>query len=196
MGSRAPLWTTGLQLVLEPDRARAPHHDVEAVGQAVERDRGVAVEWRDQLPDRRLARYRVQDRTRWNQRVPLEVHLRYEPLRERMAGDRIVDMRGPPIVRVVAPWIRSRLDRAEEVMAVLVGERTTAAPEVRIERRDIAVVRVPITAASVRLPDLDQRIPDRPRVLVEDITVHDDALADRQAALRAIQDEIVVEGAQ
>ena len=73
-----------------------------------------------------------------DQRIALEVHLRDEPLHPAGARDRIVDVRGPPVVDAVAPRIGPGLDRPVDVVAVAVGEHAAAAAEVRIDRRDVA----------------------------------------------------------
>ena len=91
----------------------------------------------------------------------------------------------------VAPRIGAGLDGAEGVVAVLVGQRPAAAAEVRIDRGEIGVVAVPVAAAGIGLPDLDQRVRHRPAVLVQHVAVHDDAFADRLAVLGVVQQEVV-----
>ena len=168
-----------LHVVLEQRRALAAQDDVEAVGAAVELDEGADVLQRDQAADLLLARRDAEDRAAADQRVALEVHLRDEPLHPAVAGDRVVDVRRPPVVDAVAPRVRAGLDRAVRVVAVLVGEHAAAAAEVRVERADVLVLLVPVAAAGVALPDLDQRVLQRPAELVVHVAVDDDALADR-----------------
>ena len=132
------------------------------------------------------------DRAAGDQRVTLEVHLRDEPLHPAIARDRVVDVRGAPVVDAVAPGIRAGLDRAVGVVAVLVGQHAAAAAEVRVERADVLVLLVAIAPARVGLPHLDQRILHRPAELVAHMAVHDDALAHRQPVLGGVEDQVVV----
>src|SRR4029079_695100 len=134
-----------LHAALEPRRARAAQHDVEAVREAVELYGIVAVEHGDELADRGLARYRAQDRALRNQRIALEVHLRDQPLRPAVARDRIVNVRGSPVVDAVAPRVRAGLDRAVHVVTVAVRQHAAAAAEVRVDRRDVRVGTVAAT---------------------------------------------------
>ena len=127
-----------------------------------------------------------------DQRVALEVHLRDQPLHPALARDRVVDVRRAPVVDAVAPRVGAGLDGAKRVVAVVVGQHPAAAAEVRVERADVLVLLVPVAAAGVALPDLDQRVRDRPAELVLDIAVDDDALADRHAALGVVEDQVVV----
>ena len=88
------------------------------------------------------------------------------------------------------------LDGAKRVVAVLVGEHPAAAAEVGVERADVLVLLVPVAAAGVALPDLDQGVLHRLAELVVDVAVDDDALADRQAVLGVVEDQVVVERAE
>jgi hypothetical protein len=54
---------------------------------------------------------------------------------------------------------------------------------VRVQRRGEDVDDVPVAAARVGLPHLDQRVRDRAAVAVEDAPVHEDPLADGLAAV-------------
>ncbi|MNC42605.1 hypothetical protein D3C75_914240 [compost metagenome] len=105
-------------------------------------------------------------------------------------------MRRAPVVRAVAPWVRARLDGAEAVVAITVGQATADATEVRVQRRQVAVVLVTVTAAGVGLPHFHQGIRHRLAVLVDDTAGDDDALADRQAAVVEVQQQVMVMGAE
>ena len=102
-----------------------------------------------------------------------------------------MDVRGPPRVLVVAPWVRPGLDRDEAVAPVVVGEAATGAGEVRVERRRVPVDVMVVAARGVRLPDLDQRAAQRAAVLVEHAAADDDPLAERLA--RVLARQVVVE---
>src|SRR5690606_33200254 len=100
-----------------------------------------------------------------------------------------------PVIVAVAPRIGPRLDGAEAIAAVLVGEAAPVAVEIGIERGDIIVDDMAVAAPGIRLPDLDEDIGHRPAGLVHDAAVHDDALADGQPIARGAEDEIIVMGA-
>ena len=59
------------------------------------------------------------------------------------------------------------------------GHAASAAGEIRIERRIVAIDVVKVAAGRVRLPHLDQRVGDRAAVVLEDAPGHVNALADR-----------------
>ena len=75
------------------------------------------------------------------------------------------------------------LDRGEPVGAVGVGEAAADAGEVRVDRGRVLVALVDVAAAGVGLPDLDELVPHRPAVAVEDPAGDDHPLADRLAAV-------------
>lgn len=81
-------------------------------------------------------------------------------------------------------------------MALAVGEGPADAAEVRVERRQVAVVLVPVAPAGVGLPHLHQGVRDRLAVLVEDPAEHDDALALGQAAVVEVEQQVVVVAAE
>ena len=78
-----------------------------------------------------------------------------------------------------ARWARDRpwLDVRETIGAILVGDGSPAAAEVRVERREISFLLVPIAAAGVGLPELQQRTGDAVAALVEHAAIDEDALA-------------------
>ncbi len=127
----------------------------------------------------RLFRHRLVDRVLPEQRVVREVHLRHQPLRERPAEEREVDVRGPPGVGVVPPRVRAGLDRRERVAAVRVGQRAPDPDEAGVERSRPLVAEVAVAARGVGLPDLQQRVRHRPAAAVADLPEHDDPLPDR-----------------
>src|SRR5688500_9387611 len=88
----------------------AAQHDVPPVAERPLGHGGVQVEpGHHRLAGLRVAD-RVEDRVVGAQRVAREVHLGDQPLGERGAEQREVDVRGPPGVVVVAPRVRARLD--------------------------------------------------------------------------------------
>src|SRR3954466_14785117 len=92
-----------------------------------------------------------------------------------------MDVRGTPGVVVIAPGIGARLDRDEAVVAGGVALGAARARKIRIERRRMLIADMDVAAAGIGLPDLDQRVRDAAAVLVTDMAVHDDALAERFA---------------
>ena len=107
-----------------------------------------------------------------------------------------MDMRGSPVVDAVAPWIRTGFDRPVDVVAVAIRQGAPAAAKIRIDRRNVVVVAMTVAAACVGLPHFDQRIRHAASELVEHMPVDDDPFADRQAALRIVEDQVVVELAE
>ena len=128
-----------LKLVLEQRLLAAAQHDVELVGEHVERHRGAEVEGGDQALGGRAVGDAEHHRVAPDQRVALEVHLGDQPLREAGAEHREVDVGRAPGIEEVAPGVGPGLDGAEVVVAVGVGQRAAAAAEVRVDRREVAV---------------------------------------------------------
>jgi hypothetical protein len=102
-----------------------------------------------------------------------------------------MDVCGTPRVVVVAPWIRTRLDRREAIATSLSVSTPAETREVRVEWSRPSVGRMPIASGGVRLPDLDERVGHGASVTVEHATAHDDVLpegfsvlADRQVVVR------------
>src|SRR5207249_4191400 len=96
-----------------------------------------------------------------------------------------VDVGGPPPVEGVVPGIGARSDGEETVLALLVGERAPRAGEVGIERRIVLVLAVQVAPGRIALPELDQRLRNRPAIAVEQPPGEDDALAQRLPFARA-----------
>src|SRR5262245_12080207 len=108
--------------LLERGGAAPAEHDVEA---EPERPGGlgqVELERADQTLASLLVADRVEDRIEREERIAREVHLGDEPIGNRAAEDREVDVGGAPGVRMVLPRVRPGLDGDEPVFAVLVGQ--------------------------------------------------------------------------
>ena len=104
-------------------------------------------------------------------------------------------MGGPPVVHLVGPGIGTRLDRAKEVVAIIVGHGPPTAAEIGVHRRQVVVLFVPIASARVCLPDFYQRVAHGLRVLIQNAAVQDDPLADGGfAAGGIVRQQIVVAG--
>ena len=100
-------------------------------------------------------------------------------------------MRRTPRVVVVAPRIRTRFDGHEPVRTLVIGQAATRTREVGVERRRMLVILVEVAAGGVRLPDLHDRVAERPPTTVEHPAGDDDAFADRFAGVLA--GEVMIE---
>src|SRR5919112_6155018 len=100
-------------------------------------------------------------------------------------------VRRTPGVVMVLPRIGSWLHRHEPVTAVVVGEAAASPREVRVERSRMPIVLVGVASGSVGLPDLNEAVPDRPAIAVEDAPRNDDPLTQRLAGI--LTGQIVVE---
>src|SRR5579862_8239873 len=94
-----------------------------------------------------------------------------------------MNMSGPPGVRVVVPGIRSRLDRKETIVTVLVCEGPACTGKVRIKWGWMIVSLMEVATPCVCLPDLDQRIPQWPAIVANHPPRDDDSLANRLASM-------------
>src|SRR5262249_33548850 len=78
-----------------------------------------------------------------------------------------------------------RFDGDEPVGPVRAGQHAPGPGEVGVERGRVLVVLVPVAPAGVGLPDLDERIGQRPAGAVEHPAVHDDPFPEWLAAVLA-----------
>ena len=106
-------------------------------------------------------------RTERDQRVALEIQLGDQPLAKAVAEDRHVDMHRPPVIAAIRPGIGARADGQELVVAVFIRQRTAAAAEIGVERRQIAVLLVAVAPAGIGLPYLDQGVRHGTRILIQ-----------------------------
>src|SRR5580704_3710517 len=176
--------------LLERRRARAAEVDVPLERLRPVRHRPVDREPGDHPLAGALVSHRVEDRVIREERVAREVHLGHEPLGERAAEQREVDMGRPPGVVVIAPRVRPGPDRRERVAALVVGDAPSGPGEVRIERRRPPIPPVHVSPGGVRLPDLDERPAQRVALGVEHAPRDDDPLSDRLALV--LDREVVV----
>jgi len=85
-------------------------------------------------------------------------HLRNQPRRKCRTEQRKMNMRRPPGIVMIAPWIFSRTNGHEAIASFGVGYDPPASREVWIERSIVLIDFVLIASGSVGLPDLDQSI--------------------------------------
>ena len=78
---------------------------------------------------------------------------------------------------MIAPWIGSRLDGDEAVIAGGVGDRTPGPQKIWIERRGVIVSRMAIAAGCIRLPHFQQSVGNAAAVFIEHTSGYDDALS-------------------
>src|SRR5262249_27583463 len=173
-------------------RGRAAEHDIPAPAQRPLRLGCLMVVARDQTLPRRRGRDSIEDRILEEQRVVGEIHLSHQPRYPAWAEQREVDVRRPPGVGMILPWIRARPDGQEAVHAVCVGQAAADAEEVWVERPRPAIALVDVAPGGVGLPDLDQRVWDGAALRVEHAPGYDNALADRLAARAGIASQVGV----
>ena len=157
----------------------AAQHDVEAIA---ERELGrccFPIKCGHESIVRSLVRRAVENRIECQQRIAGEVHLRHQACRECGPEQRKMDVRGPPRVVLIAPRVSAGLDGDKAIAALGVAESAAKSGEIGIERRGVFVATVAIAAGRVCLPDLDQRMRNRPIVFVDHAAAHNDALAER-----------------
>src|SRR5258705_12393414 len=146
--------SASLQLVFEQGLAAPTQHNIEAVGEALQRARCIEVEPCCQTICRRLVGDGCDDGIVGDERIPLEIHLGYQSLREACSKHRKMDMGRPPAVNAISKRVRARFDRPEEVVAALIGQHPTAATEIRLDRSDICNVALTVAPAGICLPYL------------------------------------------
>jgi len=84
---------------------------------------------------------------------------------------------------MISPRIGSRLDGKKTVAALSISQRSPASAEIRIERRIVLIVSVPVTARRVRLPQFHKRSAHRLPVFIENASAHHDSLACRSSCV-------------
>src|SRR5690625_47106 len=178
-------------LVLEHRGFRAAQDDVEVESERPLLQRRAVVVTGDHPVPGFLVAHRVEDRVLEEQRVVGEVHLGHQPLGERSSEQREVDVRRPPRVRVVLPWVGTRAHGDEPVPPLGVGHGPPDTGEVGVQRRRPVVPDVAVSPGGVGLPDLDQGVRNGTTVLLEDAAMHDDPLPLRLVIVLA--GEVVVE---
>src|ERR1700687_4712769 len=77
----------------------------------------------------------VKDRIKSQQRIARKIHLCNQSRGETRTEEAEVNVIRPPRIVMIAPRIRTRLDRHEAIRAVLVGHNSSDAREMWIERR-------------------------------------------------------------
>src|SRR5450755_461159 len=182
-----------LQLVLEQGLATPSHHNIEAIGKTLKRARCIEIELCCQAICRRLVGNRCDDRIVGDERIPFEIHLRYQSLREAGSENRKMNVSRSPAVDTVPERIRARLDRSEEIVTAFVGQHSAAAAEIGIDRRNIGVVAMTVASAGIGLPHFDESVGYGVAVAIENVAVDDRLFADRFAILGIVEDEVIIE---
>src|SRR6266852_2662724 len=98
-----------------------------------------------------------------------------------------MNMRGTPRVLMIAPGIRTWPYSNEAISPFTIRECVTAPGEIRIQRSVVLVRLMQIASRRIRLPDFDERMRNRPRVLIHHSPAHDNSFAKRFAAVRPRQ---------
>src|SRR5438046_625674 len=102
-----------------------------------------------------------------------------------------MDVRRPPRVAMILPWIGAGLDRNEAIAAFGISQAAAGSAEVGVQWSGVLVILVEVAAGGIGLPDLHDRAPHRAAITVEHATRDDNALADRVPRVPAGQ--VVVE---
>src|ERR1700730_16164843 len=89
-----------------------------------------------------------------------------------------MNMGRTPGVGMIAPGICAGLDAHEAIAAFVIGRCPPSAGKIRVKRCGMLIPLMDISASCVGLPHLNQRIPNRPAVLVENAPRHNDTLAE------------------
>ena len=90
--------SASLQLVFEQGLAAPTQHNIEAVGEALQRAGCVEVESCSQTICRRLVGDGCDDGIVGDERIPLEIHLGYQSLRKACSEYRKMDVGRPPAI--------------------------------------------------------------------------------------------------
>src|SRR4029077_15014347 len=141
-----------LKPVFEQGLAASSQHNIESVGEAIQRTRCFEVESCSQTIRRRLVGDGCDDGIVGDERISFEIHLGYQSLRKACSEHRKMDVGRPPAVNAIAKRICDGLDRPEEVTAPPAVRHRAAASEIRVDRSYIGVVAVAVASAGIGLP--------------------------------------------
>src|SRR5690606_22993639 len=144
----------------------ASEHDVKSIGKKIVRPACDHIQWRDQPVEAGSIPDCSSDRTQIDKRIAFKIHLGDQSLSKAVAEYGEVYMHRPPVIGAIWPGIGARADGQELIRAVLVRERSTATAKIGVERCQITILAVSVAACRIRLPDFDQRVPDRASMLI------------------------------
>jgi hypothetical protein len=111
--------------------------------------------------------------------IARKVHLGNKPRDEGRPKQRKVDVRRAPCIVVITPRIGARFNGHKTVESVVVGQSSSRAGEVRIERGGVVVFRVRVSSRRIRLPNLDQAVRHGVAIPIHYSPAHNDALPQR-----------------
>jgi hypothetical protein len=157
----------------------AAQHDVELIAQSPIWLRVREIEFGDKTLPAFLVRDGLQDGIEGQQRIAGEIHLRDQTRAERRAKKREMDMGRTPGIVMILPWVCARPDGGESIDAMLIRQCAAGAGEVGIERRGVLVLRVPIAARGIGLPNLDECLRHGMAVIIQHPAGDYDAFAVR-----------------
>src|ERR1700687_4868035 len=100
-----------------------------------------------------------------------------------------MDVLRPPRVVMISPRIGARPYGNEAVVALSICKRLSHAREVWIQWRIVLIVLVEIASRGIGLPNLNQRIANRPAILIEYPPADYNSLAERLASTLSRQVE-------
>src|SRR6516165_6862209 len=159
----------------------AAQDDIKSKAESSFRRCGVPIERGDQALAGGFLRNTVIDRIEFQERVAGKIHLCDESRGERRAEYGKVNVLRTPRIVMVSPGIGARPDGDKTVAAFFIGECLAHARKIGIERRIMLIYLVQIAPGSVCLPDFNERIANRPVILIEQTPTDYDSLAERLA---------------
>src|ERR1035438_4357912 len=96
-----------------------------------------------------------------------------------------MNMRRTPRIVMILPRVRAWFDSGKSINAIFIRHSAACSGEVGIEWRWMIVLRVPVPASRVGLPNLDQRVGNGTAVVIRYPSSDDDALALRLVCMLA-----------
>src|SRR5256714_13509876 len=125
----------------------------------------------------------LKDRIKGKKRIAGKIHLRNQAGGEGWPENRKVNVRRPPGIFVVLPWISTGLDSYELIRPIFVRQSSACAAEVRVQWRRMIITIVTVSSAGIGLPNLNQCMRDGSSVVIENASAHNNSLAQRLACM-------------
>src|SRR5580700_1076256 len=134
----------------------AAENDVKVISQSMTGHRGVPVKKRDQAIARVLVGNAVENRIEPQQRIARKIHLRDETREQPGTKERKVNVRWAPGVRMILPRVRAGFYRNKTITAFRIGQHTSAAREIRVQRGIMLIHAMAVPPSRIGLPNLNE----------------------------------------
>src|ERR1700676_573087 len=134
----------------------AAENDVKVISQRLTGHRGVPVKKRDQAIARVLVGNAVENGIERQQRISRKIHLRDQAREQPGTEEREVNVRRAPGVRMILPRVRARLYRNKTITAFPIGQHTSAAREIRVQRGIVLIHAMAVAPSRIGLPNLNE----------------------------------------